>query len=120
MYIPSAIHSMQQNSEMLFARLRHVLCISIADSNDENEINAEFMDTCIRNDEIIDFAMQRDLLIFVSIDGSLSNDSATCSIIIVAPDIESKDNNAEWQHRPAKILLIRSWKLPKHWGTGLT
>jgi hypothetical protein len=26
----------------------------------------------------------------------------------------------EWQHRTCKVLLIRSWKLPQHWGTDLT
>jgi hypothetical protein len=55
-----------------------------------------------------------------SIDGNLDEYGiATTSISIVAPDIYDHDevDSLNWQHSIAKILLIRSWRLPKHWGT---
>ncbi len=61
--------------------------------------------------------------IFVSIDGSLDeNDIATVSISIIDHDIHEVDNakNENWQNRMARVLLIRSWQLPKCWGTGNT
>jgi hypothetical protein len=39
-------------------------------------------------------------------------------VCILAPDIRDTDavNGTEWQNRPAKVPLIRSWCLPKKWG----
>ena len=31
-----------------------------------------------------------------------------------------KTFDMEWQHRPAKVVLSRIWKLPRQWGTGET
>jgi hypothetical protein len=56
----------------------------------------------------------------MSIDGSLVGNSATVSISIIAPDIRDLDTEETWQTRPAKVLLIRSWKLPEYWGTRQT
>jgi hypothetical protein len=70
--------------------------------------------------EILEHALQHDLPIFVSIDGSLNeNGVATTSISIVAPDIDDQDDvgSLNWQHRIVKVLLIHSWRLPKPWGT---
>jgi hypothetical protein len=39
---------------------------------------------------------------------------------IIAPHIKNTDTEDEWQKRTAKVLLIRSWRLPQQWGTGLT
>jgi len=69
--------------------------------------------------EIIEDALQHDLPIFVSIDGSIDDSNlATTSISIVAPDIRDTDEKESmaWQSRLAKVLLIRSWQLPKQWG----
>jgi hypothetical protein len=41
-------------------------------------------------------------------------------LCIVAPNILLTDYDNEWHSRPAKILLIRTWKLPKQWGTSQT
>jgi hypothetical protein len=60
------------------------------------------------------------LPVSVSIDGSLDRDGvATVIISIVAPDIWDTDTleGKNWQHRIARVLLIRSWRLPKRWGT---
>jgi hypothetical protein len=44
---------------------------------------------------------------------------ATTTISILAPDIRAHDppSSTLWQNRCAKTLLIRSWRLPKAWGT---
>ena len=68
---------------------------------------------------IIEHATQHDLPIFISSDGSVSADGMVIvSTSILAPDIHDDDILHEWQQRPVKILLIRSWRLPRHWGTG--
>jgi hypothetical protein len=69
--------------------------------------------------EILDTALQHDLPICVSIDGSFDDDGVACtSIGVLAPDIRDTDmiNSNAWQNRLAKVLLIRSWRLPKNWG----
>jgi hypothetical protein len=76
--------------------------------------------TPILDQEILERAMQHDLPIIISIDGSLDEYSVvTTSISIVAPDINDHDEvgSLNWQHRIAKLLLIHSWRLPKQWGT---
>jgi hypothetical protein len=83
---------MQHNCEQLASHLKSILCLSTMASNQQR----------------------------VSIDGSLEDDSAIVSVSIVAPDIRILDNNMEWQSRPAKVLLIRAWKLTKRWGTSST
>jgi hypothetical protein len=64
--------------------------------------------------------MQHDLPMFVSIDGGLKDGIATVCVTILAPDIHDTDEDMEWQSRSAKALLIRSWQLPKQWGTSST
>jgi hypothetical protein len=64
------------------------------------------VDRPLLHEEILEYAMQHDLPVFVSIDRSLDNDNATVSISIVAPDIRCIDMSAEWQGRPAKVSLI--------------
>ena len=72
----------------------------------------------LSDQEILDQALQHDLPIFVSIDGSREeNGIATVSISIVAPDIREADLALEWKDQIAKPLLIRSWRLPSIWGT---
>jgi hypothetical protein len=112
-YVPSLLYSMQQNSELLSTQIRSILCLS---NNDIRNVSETFMS----NEEILNYATQHELPIFVSIDGSLKNESATVSVSIVAPDIQLTDTMNEWQNRPAKVLLIRSWKLPTKWGMSKT
>jgi len=109
---------MEINSSKLSEHLKATLSLSD---------DAEWIDTA--DDEglpmtdvmITEYATQHDLPLFISIDGSVSKeDIDTVSISIVASDIKDNDINLEWQHRPVKILLIRSWRLPRHWGTGST
>jgi hypothetical protein len=73
--------------------------------------------------KILEHALQHDLPIFVSIDGSLDENgvatTSISSISIVAPDIDDQDDvgSLNWQHRIVKVLLIHSLRLPKPWGT---
>jgi hypothetical protein len=103
---------MQENSEQLSAHLKNILSLS-----DEDTSKAPFTEeadtyTPMQNAEILNSAMQHDLPIVAGIDGSLANGDTTVSISIVAPDMRNGDIDMEWQHQPAKVLLIRSWKLP--------
>jgi len=85
------------------------------------EDNASDIDRPLLNNEILELATEHELPIFiVSIDGSLVGISATVSISIIALDIRDFDTEETWQTRPAKVLFIRSWKLPECWGTGKT
>jgi hypothetical protein len=64
--------------------------------------------------------MAHDLPIFVAIDGSLDETGvATFGTAIIAPDIKDSDpiGSLNWLSELAKVLLIRSWRLPKKWGT---
>jgi hypothetical protein len=96
------------------------LCLSGDDTNYENDNLEHEFGRPLLNSEILDYATQHDLPIFVSIDGSLNNKKATVSISIIAPDIRDNDINNEWQNRIAKPLLIRSWELLNQWGTSNT
>ena len=91
----------------------------MAQGNENIDVSREELEGIrfIRNDEILDFATQHNLPIFVSIDGSLQDEIATVSVSIIAPHILNMDTAHEWQYRPAKVLLIRSWRLPQRWGT---
>jgi hypothetical protein len=117
---PSVEHSAKYNCKQLSAHLRRIL--SLSGNNTRTTNNDERQDTnrLISDNEIIKYATRHDLPICVSIDGSLNEGCALVSMCIVAPDIRPMDNNQEWQSRPAKTLLIRSWRLPRHWGTGST
>jgi hypothetical protein len=61
-YVPSLLYSMQQNSELLSTHIRNILCLS------NNDIR-NFPETYMSNEEIINYATQHELPIFVSIDG---------------------------------------------------
>jgi hypothetical protein len=55
----------------------------------------------------MEHALQHDLPVFISIDGSLDDDGiATVSISVVASDIKESDSALEWKDRIAKVLLI--------------
>jgi len=60
------------------------------------------------NEEILNYATQHELPIFVSIDGSLNNESATVCVSIIAPDIQPTDTMNKWQNRAAKVFLTDS------------
>jgi hypothetical protein len=110
---------MQQNSENLANHLLNTLQLQSDGNTSENNDDSP-LDNPILDQEILERAMQHDLPIFISIDGSLDkNGVATTSISIVVPDINDQDEvgSLNWQHRIAKVLLIRSWRLPKQWGT---
>jgi hypothetical protein len=88
-------------------------------SDDDFDNNAVTLEDRIPDYAIIDQALQHDLPVVVSVDGSLDKDGiATTSISILAPDIRDDDEigSTQWQSCLAKILLIRSWWLPKQWG----
>ena len=114
---PSILRSMRQNSEALSKHLQSILSLDTDALSTEECENDLASSTIISNEQIMFLAMQHDLPIFVSIDGSLEKEAATTSISIVAPHIFDTDEEQEWQHRPAKVLLTRSWRLPKTWGT---
>jgi hypothetical protein len=83
------------------------------------EDNASDIERPLLNNEILELATEHELHIFIiSIDGSLVGISATVSISIIALEIRDFDTEETWQTRPAKVLFIRSWKLPECWGTG--
>ena len=91
--------------------------LKLKPEDEHNDIPIEDIDDVkLLDSEILELASQHDLPIFISIDGGYDqNGMATTSICILAPDIRDADaiNGTEWQNRPAKILLIRSWCLPK-------
>jgi len=112
-FVPSYTQSMANNSTDLSEHLTATL-----------RLNPENSDPWIKNadalsdQEILDQAVLHDLPVFISIDGSLTDDGvATVSISIVAPDIRENDIAPEWKDRIAKPLLVRSWRLPTTWGT---
>ena len=119
---PIVTSSMQSNSESLSAHLTTILRLKPdINATDATEANDPEENYPLSDLEILEYATQHDLPVFVCIDGSLSDDGiATVSVSLVAPDIQPKDLATEWEHRLAKILLTRSWRLPEHWGTGLT
>jgi len=118
-FIPKVTATMMENSESLSNHLTSILRLR---QNTEDPIYASPPDNYpLSDNEIIAFATQHELPIFVSIDGSLTPDgAATVSVNLIAPDIQPMDIDTEWQHRLAKILLSRSWRLPNQWGTGKT
>ena len=112
-YCPIYTQSMEYNNAHLSEHLAHILRLA-PDNTEPCQLDRE----ALSDQEIIDQALQHDLPIFISIDGSLSDDGiATVSISIVAPDIRESDMALEWKERIAKVLLIRSWRLPSVWGT---
>ena len=120
-YLPHIPLYMQQNSINLTQHLWAILMLQTPeDLNDNDPDDTSINDTFLLDHEILEHAMQHDLPIFTSIDGSLDrNGIATVTMCIIAPDIKDTDEtgSSNWQSRFAKILLICSWCLPKHLGT---
>jgi len=118
-FLPKPTATMLQNSESLSLHLANILRLRPSSNvltPSEPEDNYPLTDS-----EIIAYSTQHGLPIFISVDGSLMNDgTATVSVNLIAPDIQPHDLDMEWQHRLAKILLSRSWRLPQQWGTGKT
>jgi len=87
---------------------------------DENFNDFANTDRPINNEKILELITKQDLLVFLSINGSVKNNSATVSISIIIPDTRNNDVVMEWWYRSAWVLLICTWKSPKLWGTGQT
>ena len=120
-FSPSPLHSMDKNSESLSSHLKRGLCLSNEDEPIDSATEIPQMDKPLLNSEIFFYAAtQHNLPIFISIDGGLDQGIATVSITILAPDIHPQDNDLEWQDRPARALLVRSWQLPQTWGSSTT
>jgi hypothetical protein len=116
---PNILSSSHQNSMHLVDHLLSILKLQQENQGDPAPRNNPGRQ-CLSDHEIIELALKHDLPIFVSLDGSRDEQGiATISMSIVAPDIREEDepDSSHWQHRIAKILLIRSWRLPKSWGT---
>jgi hypothetical protein len=110
---PLIYSSMQQNSKDLAEYLYTVLRLQV---NSQGSPPTQDWDTQIylSDQEIIDHAMQHDLPIFVSIDGSYDAEGIACTTIsIVAPDIQEEDdlNSDEWTNRLAKILSAQMQRI---------
>ncbi len=121
-YHPSILSSMHQNSQNLATHLQSILQLKTdqGQSAPRNTATSTPEPEYLEDHQILDYAMAHDLPIFVAIDGSLDeNGVATVSTAIIAPDIKDSDptGSLNWLSRLAKVLLIRSWRLPKKWGT---
>ena len=118
-FVPKIADTMLQNSINLSEHLATVL--RLQQTQNDLAPDSSLDNYPLSDNEIISFATRHELPIFVSIDGSLLNDgAASVSVNIIAPDIRTFDQDAEWQNRVAKILLSHCWDLPKKWGTGKT
>lgn len=119
-FCPSILCSMEQNSENMAMHLTNLLCLTAHDQHHEDDEDVDD-NTYLTDEEILDLATRHNLPITVSIDGSYNKEGvATTTVCILAPDVREYDLplSTNWQTRPAKILLIRSWRLPKQWGVG--
>jgi hypothetical protein len=109
---------MQENSEKMAQHMLKLLQLNNDQQGDASQV--EIDDTYLMDQEIIQYATRQDLPMFLGIDGSVDKDGiATITVSIVALDIRVSDypNTEQWQNRKAKILLTRSWRLPREWGT---
>jgi hypothetical protein len=85
--------SMQENSKNLADYLTAILRLN-PDERYVNPNNVDDQDTKLLDFEILDYASQNDLPIFISIDGSVDqNETATTSVNILAPDIRETQMN---------------------------
>jgi hypothetical protein len=97
-YIPSAFHSMQQNSELLSAHLKRLLHLQneISDDDAPNDREDDSLDSIYDEDrlvldhKILQLVAQLEIPIFLSIDASLDKGEAVRSISIVVPDTREK------------------------------
>jgi hypothetical protein len=112
---------MHQNSQNLVTHLRQILQLNPnQEEQDGGSKDRMPLQDHLLDHEIYDLALAHDLPIFVSIDGSLDETGiATFSMTILAPDIKDTDtvNSLNWLDKIAKVLFIRSWRLPRQWGT---
>jgi hypothetical protein len=92
---PSFLHSMQHNCEQLTIHLKSLLCLSTIAPNQQREEITFDNDRFLYDYEILEYATAHKLPIFVSIDGSLEDNSATASVSIIAPEIKILDNDME-------------------------
>jgi len=84
---------MQENSKNLADYLTAILRLN-PDERYVNPNNVDDQDTKLLDFEILDYASQNDLPIFISIDGSVDqNETATTSVNILAPDIRETQMN---------------------------
>jgi hypothetical protein len=121
-YHPSILSSIGQNSQNLATHLQSLLQLKTdqGESAPSNTANSTPVTEYLEDHQIFDYAMAHDLPIFVAIDGSLDEtEVAAVSIAIIASDNKDSDpiGSLNWLSRLAKVLLIRSWHLPKKWGT---
>jgi len=117
---PTITEWIKWNSEQLSEHLKNILCLSNNDNMDENFSDFANTDRPINNEKILELITKQDLLVFLSINGSVKNNSATVSIRIIIPDTKNNDMDMEWWYRSARVLLICTWKIPNQWGTGQT
>jgi hypothetical protein len=117
---PHVCYPMKQNSELLSQHLASLLRLKYDREDNMNTPNVD--EEYLSDQEILSYATQHNLPLTISIDGSFNSEEgiATTTICITAPDIRETDppDSDIWQYRCAKVLLIRSWRLPKKWGTG--
>jgi hypothetical protein len=62
---------MQLNSEQMSLHLKRILCLSVDDTVLETINDDPQADSLLLNTEILEYATQHDLPIFISIDGGL-------------------------------------------------
>jgi hypothetical protein len=110
---------MQENSENMVQDLLQILQLNPDHPPDPLLADLE-ADDHLKDHKILEYATQHNHPVFVGIDDSLDNNGiAITTISIIALDIQDEDyQETEWHHRLGKVLLIRSWHLPKEWGTG--
>jgi len=93
---------------------------TMAHNNVALSAHLRFDNEYVKNEDVMELITQLNLPAFISIDASLEGTSATTSVNIIIPDVQPEDVEKEWQHRPARTILTRIWKLPSQWGTGTT
>jgi len=97
---PYLQYSMKENSELLSKHLRETLCLSqeemIPNDEEENILGIRDTDRVALDSEILNYAMQLDLPIILSIDASLKNECAISSVSLIIPNIHPNDRDMEW------------------------
>jgi len=81
-YLPQALLSMQQNSENLANHLLDILQMQ-PDRNDSDNEDEAPPNYPITDHEILERALQHDLPIFVSINGSLDENGAAITVLVL-------------------------------------
>jgi len=118
---PNIQESIDLNSRNLANHLSRTLKLKTAQQEHRSQHDEE-EDGHLSDSEILEYAMQHNMPIFLSVDDSFDKQGvANTTASIVAPDIRYTDNpqSHDWQNKMAEILIIRSWRLPRRWGTGI-